>query len=335
MLILTLLSFLAVVVGCLTATIAALRLVRSIAPANDHVSHRRLVAGMLLLFAGVVTLASSTQFDVWPSWFESDTKPVTEFSLTSRYPDANAVVGRTAIINLELNEPVEENAPLGVQVFLKDGEAFVPVPGLTQVLHRTDLATGTPGSTIQFQPATTCGDESEQSCFAVGTYHVEVNPSKLRSLVGSNVVKCGDACVWDFTVEDRIDATSPAVTAPNDVTLPITEKADVALSLKDGSPFVRLSFVLSPGQVGEREVGTFLATPGEVVVPLPTSSLKNNTTYFLSVQADDFNGNVSETRTVIAARTAHCVNAEKDADEVDVDCGGASCPFCQTVAAEE
>lgn len=226
----------------------------------------------------------------------------------------------------EINSAVIQNWNNYISVTNEIGQ---PVAGQWSVMNG--------GATwIRFTPQDDCVQDPNQKCFAINTlYSVSVDKDDFTS-ANDESLSCGGlypACDFKFYIGDQMDAQAPNVT--------ITGLYDYQAFCED-VPYVQIpatavdNFGISIMEWLEE--GTVWGSDGPSGVPTPkefSSALDWSTVgktlkqpYLISVRSTDIDNNTGSKSLHLTVLKDHCCNLVQDADEIEVDCGGADCLAC-------
>lgn len=191
------------------------------------------------------------------------------------------------------------------------------------------------GKWIHFTPADACTEDPARKCFPKNTtFYVTVDKAKFTSAT-KDPLSCGGlypSCNFSFYVGDRLDMQNPAVTILDlyDYQHFCEDKAYIPINAKATDDFgISLLEWAEDGTVWESD-GPSGATPKEFNATKDWSTVGKvpKQPYLISVQAKDTDSHTGSAGVHLITLKNHCCNKAKDADEVDVDCGGKDCLGC-------
>lgn len=189
------------------------------------------------------------------------------------------------------------------------------------------------GSVVTFVPNAPCPTPNEsRRCFDADTEFIARVSNALRSSGGTALVCGGFApvCEGRFTTGNIVDTAPPTgvIEYPLDgQSVPVDDLILVRTRANDDSGISHVETSANGELIG---TGT-----GASSTPSVTAEVEWDTTGLtpggrsLSSRIYDLDSNTADTSPVnVVVRPRHCFNGSRDADETDIDCGGADCGAC-------
>lgn len=243
------------------------------------------------------------------------------FQITSIQPNGDLSI-RNIVVRVQFTQEVDASLVASQIRVTEDGGGAVA--GAWEVM----------GSETLFTPSAACPGVEGRFCFDGNKNYTITVGGGMRSASGQRIA-CGGlapVCEGRFRTGDRIDTDAPStvITQPFDgQSVSVDALIPVAAIASDDSGIASVRFLAD-----NRELVTVAPPVGQT----PLSFQANGTwrTHGVSlgehtVQASSQdianNRQTSEPPVRVMVRAAHCFNNERDADELDIDCGG-SCGAC-------
>ncbi len=246
----------------------------------------------------------------------------TQFQLRSITPSGSVPLRNVEVRFIFSRDIEASTAPAAITIIRASDS--VPVTGAVSVL----------GSVATFVPDAPCPTPNEsRRCFDADTEFIARVGTGLRSAGGTALVCGGFApiCEGRFTTGNIVDTAPPTgvIEYPLDgQSLPVDDLIMVRTRATDDAGVSHVETSVDGALIG---TGTSAASSSATLVaevewdtagmtPGPRS---------LSSRVYDLDSNTADAPPVTAVlRPRHCFNFTRDADETDIDCGGADCGAC-------